>query len=176
MEQARLAHGATTAPPAPELYVTRRADHALLEATVDLSEQREQQKEIEALRRKLASGVSRDLASEARDVGGVRVLATRVDGADVKALREVADQQRDKLRSGVIVLAGVDGDKIALVSMVTPDLVSKFNAGKILGEVAKAVGGKGGGRADMAQAGGTDSSKLPAALGSVRDWVAQRLQ
>ena len=86
---------------------------------------------------------------------GVRVLATRADVADAKALRDVADQLRDKLRSGVIVLAGVEGDKIALVAMVTPDLVGKFNAGKIVGEVAKAVGGKGGGRADMAQGGGT---------------------
>jgi len=134
-------------------------------------EQREQQKEIEALRRKLASGGGRDLASEARDVGGVRVLATRVDGADVKALREVADQQRDKLRSGVIVLAGVEGDKIALVAMVTPDLVSKFNAGKIVGEVAKAVGGKGGGRADMAQGGGSEPQHLDAALARVFDLV-----
>ena len=89
------------------------------------AEQREQQKEIEKLRRKLASGGGRDLASEARDVGGVRVLATRADVADAKALREVADQLRDKLRSGVIVLAGVEGDKIALVAMVTPDLVEQ---------------------------------------------------
>ena len=75
------------------------------------------------------------------------MLATRADVADPKALREVADQLRDKLRSGVIVLAGVEGDKIALVAMVTPDLAGRFNAGKIVGEVAKAVGGKGGGRA-----------------------------
>ena len=135
------------------------------------AEQREQQKEIEALRRKLASGGGRDLAAEVRDVGGVRVLATRVDGADVKALREVADQQRDKLRSCVLVLAGVEGDKIALVAMVTPDLVGKFNAGKIVGEVAKAVGGKGGGRADMAQGGGSEPQHLDAALARVFDLV-----
>ena len=136
------------------------------------AEQREQQKEIEALRRKLASGGGgRDLASEARDVGGVRVLATRADVADAKALREVADQLRDKLRSCVIVLAGVEGDKIALVAMVTPDLVGKFNAGKIVGEVAKAVGGKGGGRADMAQGGGSEPQHLDAALARVFDLV-----
>jgi alanyl-tRNA synthetase len=135
------------------------------------AEQREQQKEIEALRRKLASGGGRDLASEARDVGGVRVLATRVDGADVKALREVADQQRNKLGSGVVVLAGVEGDKIALVAMVTPDLVGKLNAGKIVGEVAKAVGGKGGGRPDMAQGGGSEPQNLDAALTRVFDLV-----
>ena len=129
-------------------------------------------REIEKLKQKLASGGGgRDLASEVRDVGGVRVLATRVDGADVKALREVADQQRDKLKSGVIVLAGVEGDKIALVSMVTPDLVGKFNAGKIVGEVAKAVGGKGGGRPDMAQGGGSEPQNLDAALARVFDLV-----
>ena len=112
-----------------------------------------------------------EIAARVANVGGVHVLATRVDGADVKALREVADQQRDKLRSGVIVLAGVEGDKIALVSMVTPDLVSKFNAGKIVGEVAKAIGGKGGGRADMAQGGGTQPERLDEALALVPELV-----
>jgi alanyl-tRNA synthetase len=135
------------------------------------AEQREQQKEIEALRRKLASGGGRDLAAEARDVGGVRVLATRADVADPKALREVADQLRDKLKSGVIVLAGVEGDKIALVATVTADLVGKLNAGKIVGEVAKAVGGKGGGRPDMAQGGGSEPQHLDAALARVFDLV-----
>jgi alanyl-tRNA synthetase len=135
------------------------------------AEQRDQQKEIENLRRKLASGGGRDLASEVRDVDGVRVLATRVDGADAKALREVADQQRDKVKSGVIVLAGVEGDKIALVSMVTPDLVGRFNAGKIVGEVSKMVGGKGGGRPDMAQGGGSEPQNLDAALARVFDLV-----
>jgi alanyl-tRNA synthetase len=88
------------------------------------SELRERDNEIDKLKRKLASGGGRDLASEARDVGGVRVLATRADVADAKALREVADQLRDKLRSAVIVLAGVEGDKIALVAMVTSDLTA----------------------------------------------------
>jgi alanyl-tRNA synthetase len=128
-------------------------------------------KEIEKLRRKLASGGGRDLVAEARDVNGVRVLATRADVADPKALREVADQLRDKLRSGVVVLAGVEGDKIALVAMVTPDLVSKFSAGKIVGEVAKAVGGKGGGRADMAQGGGSEPQHLDEALERVYELV-----
>ena len=109
--------------------------------------------------------------AEARDVGGVRVLATRADVADPKALREVADQLRDKIGSGVIVLAGVEGDKIALVAMVTPDLIGKHHAGKIVGEVAKAVGGKGGGRADMAQGGGSDPAALDAALANVFDLV-----
>ena len=104
-------------------------------------------------------------------MGGVRVLATRADVADPKALREVADQLRDKLRSGVVVLAGVEGDKIALVSMVTPDLTERFNAGKIVGEVAKQIGGKGGGRADMAQGGGSRPDFLDAALARVFELV-----
>jgi alanyl-tRNA synthetase len=135
------------------------------------AEAREREREIDKLKRKLASGGGRDLASEAREIGGVRVLATRADVADPKALREVADQLKDKLRSGVIVLAGVEGDKIALVSMVTSDLATRFNAGKIVGEVAKRVGGKGGGRADMAQGGGSDPAQLDAALAQVFELV-----
>jgi len=135
------------------------------------AEGREREREIEKLKRKLASGGGRDLASEAREVNGVRVLATRADVADPKALREVADQLKGKLRSGVVVLAGVEGDKIALVSMVTPDLVERFSAGKIVGEVARQVGGKGGGRADMAQGGGTQPQNLDAALARVFELV-----
>jgi len=135
------------------------------------AESREREREIEKLKRKLASGGGRDLASEAREVGGVRVLATRADVADPKALREVADQLKGKLRSGIVVLAGVEGDKIALVSMVTPDLIDRFSAGKIVGEVAKQVGGKGGGRADMAQGGGTQPQNLDAALARVFELV-----
>jgi alanyl-tRNA synthetase len=135
------------------------------------ADQRALEKELEKLRRKLASGGGRDLVAEAREVNGVRVLATRADVADPKALREVADQLRDKLGSGVIVLAGVEGDKIALVAVVSPDLVGKHHAGKIVGEVAKAVGGKGGGRPDMAQGGGSDPAALDAALAKVFDLI-----
>ena len=135
------------------------------------AEARERDKEIDRLKRKLASGGGRDLVSEARDIGGVRALATRADVADPKALREVADQLRDKLRSGVVVLAGVEGDKIALVSMVTPDLTDRYNAGKIVGEVAKQLGGKGGGRADMAQGGGSHPELLDQALARVFELV-----
>jgi alanyl-tRNA synthetase len=135
------------------------------------ADQRALEKELDKLRRRLASGGGRDLVAEAREVDGVRVLATRADVADPKALREVADQLRDKLGSSVIVLAGVEGDKIALVSMVSPDLVGKHHAGKIVGEVAKAVGGKGGGRPDMAQGGGSDPAALDAALAKVFDLV-----
>ncbi|MES1157462.1 MAG: DHHA1 domain-containing protein, partial [Haliangium ochraceum] len=132
---------------------------------------RERDKEIEKLKRKLASGGGRDLVAEARDIAGVRVLATRADVADAKALREVADQLKDKLRSGVIVLAGVEGDKIALVAMVTPDLVGRYSAGKIVAEIAKDLGGKGGGRADMAQGGGSQPERLDGALERVYELV-----
>jgi alanyl-tRNA synthetase len=135
------------------------------------AEQRSLREVADQLRRKLASGGGRDLVAEARDVNGVRVLATRADVADPKALREVADQLRDKLGSSVIVLAGVEEEKIALVAMVSPDLVGKHHAGKIVGEVAKAVGGKGGGRPDMAQGGGSDPAALDAALAKVFDLV-----
>ncbi len=135
------------------------------------AEAREREKEIDRLKRKLASGGGRDLASEARDIAGVRVLATRADVADPKALREVADQLRDKIRSGVVVLAGVEGEKIALVSMVTADLTDRYNAGKIVGEVARELGGKGGGRADMAQGGGAHPEKLDAALARVYERI-----
>jgi alanyl-tRNA synthetase len=168
------------------LAYVRRIEDELLEAALLLragefevaariaklqADLREQDKEVEKLRRKLASGGGRDLASEARDVAGVRVLATRTDVADAKALRDFGDQLKDKIRSGVIVLAGVEGEKIALVAMVTQDLTARFNAGKIIGEVARAVGGKGGGRADMAQGGGSEPQHLDAALARVYDMV-----
>jgi alanyl-tRNA synthetase len=134
-------------------------------------ELRERDREIEQLKRRLAAGSGRDLAAEARDVSGVKVLAARAEVADPKALREVADQLRGKLRSGVIVLAGVEGDKVALVAMVTPDLTGRFSAGHIVGEVARALGGKGGGRADMAQGGGAHPERLDAALARVHELV-----
>jgi alanyl-tRNA synthetase len=136
---------------------------------------RERDKEIEKLRRKLASGGGRDLLGEARVVAGVRVIATRADVADAKALREVADQLRDKMGSGVVVLAGVEGDKIALVAMVTADLTAKLNAGKIVSAVSKDVGGKGGGRADMAQGGGSLPDQLDGALARVADFVREAM-
>jgi len=134
-------------------------------------ELRERDREIEQLRRKLASGGARDLLAEAQDIDGVKVLATRADVTDPKALRDVADQLRDKLRSGIVVLAGVEGDKVALVAMVTADLTTRFNAGKIIGELARELGGKGGGRADMAQGGGTHPERLDAALRGVQERI-----
>jgi alanyl-tRNA synthetase len=112
--------------------------------------------------------------SEVREVGGIRVLALRSDTTDAKALREFADKLRDQLQSGILVLGGADGEKVALVAMVTPDLTARFHAGKIVGEVAKLVGGRGGGRPDMAQAGGSQPENLDRALERVYEIVAGR--
>ena len=134
------------------------------------------ERELARLKSKMASSQGDELADTAADVKGVKVLAATLDGADSKTLRETLDKLKDRLRSAAIVLAAADGAKVSLVAGVTSDLTAKVKAGDLVNFVAQQVGGKGGGRADMAQAGGTDSSKLPAALGSVRDWVAQRLQ
>ena len=136
---------------------------------------RQLEKELDQLRGKLATGGSTDLAAEAKEVKGVKVLAARLDGADVKALREALDRLKDKLGRAAIVLAAVQGDKVSLVSGVTKDLTGKLHAGELVNHVAAQVGGKGGGRPDMAQAGGTDPSGLERALNGVADWVAQRL-
>jgi alanyl-tRNA synthetase len=133
-----------------------------------LDELKAQRREIEDLKRKMAmGGGGRDLMSQVREVAGVKVLATRADVGDPKALREVADQLRDKLKSGVVVLGGVADGKVALVAAVTQDLTARIHAGKIIGEIAKLVGGRGGGKPDLAQAGGSDAGKLDEALESV---------
>jgi alanyl-tRNA synthetase len=103
------------------------------------------------------------------------VLAVAVDGADAKSLREALDSLKGKLKSAAIVLGAVNDGKVSLIAGVTDDLVGKVKAGELVNYVAQQVGGKGGGRPDMAQAGGTDASKLPGALQSVRPWVEQRL-
>ncbi len=137
-------------------------------------ELKEREREIEALRGKLASGGARDLMADVREVAGVKLLVTRTDVADPKALREVGDKLRERIGSGVIVIGGADlaGGKVALLALVTADLVGRFHAGKIVGEVAKAVGGKGGGRPDLAQAGGTQPENLDSALALVPGLLA----
>jgi alanyl-tRNA synthetase len=129
---------------------------------------------VEELKKKLAlggGGGGRDLISQAREVNGVKVLSTRTDVGDPKALREVADQLRNKLQSGIVVVGGVAEGKVALVAAVSADLVSKYHAGKIVGALSGEVGGKGGGRPDMAQGGGTQPDKLDAALAKVYELV-----
>ena len=127
------------------------------------------------MKSELASAAGSDLASSAVAVNGVKILATKLDGADVKALRETMDQLKNKLGTAVIVLSAVDGDKVSLIAGVTKDTTDKVKAGDLVKFVAEQVGGKGGGRPDMAQAGGSDPAALPAALASVEGWVSQKL-
>ncbi len=133
------------------------------------------EKEIAKLRAKLASGRGTDLASQAVDVKGSKVLAATVDGADAKSLREAMDKLKDRLKSAAIVLGAVSDGKVALIAGVTADLTGRVKAGELVNFVARQVGGKGGGRPDMAQAGGTEPAKLPDALQSVKGWVEQRI-
>jgi alanyl-tRNA synthetase len=138
-------------------------------------ERRTLEKELSRLKSKMAAAQGEDLSAHAVDVKGVKVLAASLDGADPKTLRETLDQLKSKLKSAAIVLGSTAGGKVSLIAGVTPDLTSKLKAGELVNYVAQQVGGKGGGRPDMAQAGGTDVAKVPAALGSVRQWVEQRL-
>ncbi|MBU1980180.1 MAG: alanine--tRNA ligase, partial [Gammaproteobacteria bacterium] len=133
------------------------------------------EKELARIKSKLASSQGDDLVAQAADIKGAKVLAAAIEGGDAKTLRETLDKLKDKLKSAAIVLAAVEGDKVTLIAGVTADLTTKVKAGELVNFVAQQVGGKGGGRPDMAQAGGTDPEKLPAALASVRDWVAGRL-
>jgi alanyl-tRNA synthetase len=133
------------------------------------------EKELARLKGKLAASQGDDLAGQAVSVGAAKVLAVQLDGADAKSLRETLDKLKDKLKSAAIVLSSVEAGKVALVAGVTSDLTAKVKAGELVNFVAQQVGGKGGGRADMAQAGGTDPARLPEALGSVQSWVRERL-
>lgn len=131
-------------------------------------------KELAQVKGKLASSQSDALVGQAIDVAGVRVLAATLEGADPKTLRDALDKLRDKLKSAAIVLAAVDGEKVSLGAAVTADLTAKIKAGELVSYVAQQVGGKGGGKPDMAMAGGTQPAQLPAALASVQAWVAER--
>ncbi|MBU9679998.1 alanine--tRNA ligase [Burkholderia multivorans] len=133
------------------------------------------EKELAALKSKLASSQGDELAQQAVEVGGVHVLAATLDGADAKTLRETVDKLKDKLKSAAIVLAAVEGGKVSLIAGVTAEASKKVKAGELVNFVAQQVGGKGGGRPDMAQAGGTEPANLPAALAGVKGWVEARL-
>lgn len=133
------------------------------------------EKELGALKSKLASSQGDELVQQAVEVGGVHVLAATLDGADAKTLRETVDKLKDKLKSAAIVLAAVEGGKVSLIAGVTADASKKVKAGELVNFVAQQVGGKGGGRPDMAQAGGTEPANLPAALAGVKGWVEERL-
>jgi alanyl-tRNA synthetase (EC 6.1.1.7) len=122
-------------------------------------------------KKQLASNQGDDLVNQAEEVNGVKLLSTIVKGVSGKDLRDIADKLKDKLGSAVIVLAAISGDKVSLVAGVTKDLTNKYQAGKILNHVASQIGGKGGGRADMAQGGGTQPENLDSALASVTDLI-----
>ena len=133
------------------------------------------EKEIARLKGKLASSMGDELAAQAQEIQGVKVLAVELDGADSAALRETMDKLKDKLKSAVIVLASRSSDKVQLAAGATADVCKKVKAGELVNFVAAQVGGKGGGKPDMAMAGGTEPAKLPAALASVADWVNSQL-
>ncbi|MES2952146.1 MAG: alanine--tRNA ligase [Pseudomonadota bacterium] len=133
------------------------------------------EKEVAALKGKLASAQGDEMLSQAIDIGGIKLLVAKLDGADVKTLRDTMDKLKDKLKTAVVVLGVVDGDKVQIAVGVTPDTTAKVKAGELVNFIAAQVGGKGGGKADMAMAGGTEPAKLPAALASVQAWVAAKL-
>ncbi|PPD15638.1 MAG: alanine--tRNA ligase, partial [Methylotenera sp.] len=133
------------------------------------------EKELARFKSKLASSQGDDLLSQAIDMAGVKVLAATLEGADANTLRETMDKLKDKLKSAAIVLASVNEGKVSVAAGITPDLISKIKAGDLVNFVASQVGGKGGGKPDMAMAGGTDASQLPKALTSVKDWVSSKL-
>jgi alanyl-tRNA synthetase len=156
---------------------TLKATPAELQSRVGavLDQVRGLEKELGALKGKLASAQGDELLSQAIDVKGLKVLAATLHGADAKTLRETMDKLKDKLKSAAIVLAAVDGAKVQLAAGVTNDSIGRVKAGELVNFVAQQVGGKGGGKPDLAMAGGTDAAKLPQALASVRGWVAERL-
>ncbi len=139
-----------------------------------LERSRELEKELDRLKQKLASARGSDLGAGARDVGGVKVLAEKLDGVDPNDLRDTVDQLKNKLGSGIVVLGTPAGQGVRLVAGVTGDLTDRFKAGELVNHVADQVGGRGGGRPDFAQAGGSDASRLGVALESVYEWVEQQ--
>ena len=140
-----------------------------------LEQVRALEKEIAALKGRLASAQGDELVAKAIDVKGLKVLAATLDGADAKTLRETLDKLKDKLKTAAIVLASVEGGKVQLAAGVTADSTAKVKAGELVNFVAQQVGGKGGGKPDLAMAGGTDAAALPHALASVQGWIAERV-
>jgi alanyl-tRNA synthetase len=137
---------------------------------------RQLEKELDSLKSKLASSAGNDLASSAHSIGGINVLAAQLEGADGKSLRDTVDQLKNKLAPAAIILSAVDGDKITLIAGVTKDITDRIRAGDLVSHVATQVGGKGGGRPDMAQGGGNQPDNLANALKSVNDWISSKLE
>jgi alanyl-tRNA synthetase len=136
-----------------------------------LAQSRELERRVQELQGKLAGGATRDVMADARQVNGITVLATKVEGLDDKGLRDLADRLRDRVKSGVVVLAAAQGEKAMLLATVTKDLVGRYHAGDIIKRLAPIVGGGGGGRPDFAQAGGKDPTKLDAAVAAAYELV-----
>ncbi len=136
---------------------------------------RKLEKELETLKAKLASSQGSDLAAQAEEVDGIKVLAVTLEGADARVLRDTVDQLKNKLGAAAVILAAVNGDKVSLVAGVTKAETARLKAGELVNHVATQIGGRGGGRPDMAQAGGNQPENLPTALASVVDWVRSRL-
>jgi alanyl-tRNA synthetase len=155
--------------------VKGNADNVAAKVSALRSENRNLEKEITRLKQKLAAGAGGDLTADAVEVQGIKVLAANVEGADAKSLRDTLDQCKNKLGSAVILLAAVNDDKVALAAGVTKDLTGKVKAGDLMREYAQRLGGKGGGRPDMAQGGGSDVKALPQVLKTVPEWVAAQL-
>ncbi|HEX6691988.1 MAG TPA: alanine--tRNA ligase [Burkholderiales bacterium] len=153
----------------PGAGMVEKAVKALVE------EKKALEKELAKARSRLAMGQGQDLASQAVDVKGAKVLVATLDGADAKTLRDTMDKLKDRLKSAAIVLGAVSDGKVSLIAGVTADLTAKVKAGELVNFVAQQVGGKGGGRPDMAQAGGTEPAKLPGALQTVKSWIEERV-
>ncbi|WP_445355908.1 alanine--tRNA ligase [Microbulbifer sp. EKSA008] len=165
--QQRLEHVATLLKARPD-SLADKVEQLLLN-------NRKLEKEIAQLKTKLASGAGGDLSTQAIELAGFKLLATSIDGADPKSLRDLADQMKNKLGSGVVLLAAPGDEKVALVAAVTQDLTDRLSAGDLMRFAAGKLGGKGGGRKDMAQGGGTDVSALPNMLKEVPNWIEQSL-
>ena len=133
------------------------------------------ERELEQLKAKLAAQAGNDLLGQVIEINGQKVLVAALEGADPKSLRGMLDELKNQMKSGVVLLATCADGKVNLIAGVTNDLTGKVKAGELVNFVAQQVGGKGGGRPDMAQAGGTQPEKLPQALGSVSGWVGQKL-
>ncbi|MFT3805378.1 alanine--tRNA ligase [Arenimonas sp.] len=153
-----------------------RSDDVVEKLRQLLDRQKKLEREIESFKAKAAAGATSDLAGGAIDLGGVKLVAARLEGLDAKALRDAVDTLKSRLSDAVILLASAEGGKASLIAGVQGSALGKVKAGELLSHVANQIGGKGGGRPDMAQGGGQDGPALLAALDGVRDWVAQRLQ
>jgi alanyl-tRNA synthetase len=154
--------------------VLKTNPHELTQRVTQLQDSlRQAERELEKLNSKLAASQGDELAAQAIDVGGLMVLAARIDGADAQVLRETMDALKGKLKTAAIVLASVQGDKVSLIAGVTADATARVKAGDLVNFVAQQVGGKGGGKPEMAMAGGTNPSALPTALAGVKDWIVQ---